>query len=107
VNFGNTWNLNSNSVPTSWKCGLRLLQVESDFDWSALSESPMSRRHRPASSSQVIAAIVLGIGGPCAAYELRGLCWEALLWSLVIFAIALMLVRLPRCSWLARAAQWV
>jgi hypothetical protein len=75
--------------------------VESDFDWNAITESPMSKRHGPTSRFQVIAAIVLGIGGPCAAYELRGLCWESLLWSLAIFAISLMLVRLPFSIWLA------
>jgi hypothetical protein len=34
-------------------------------------------------------------------YEIRGLCWEGLLGSLVIFAIALMLVRPPLLLWLA------
>jgi hypothetical protein len=75
--------------------------VESDFDWNTPTESPMTKHHRPWPRTQVIAAIVLGIGGPCAAYELRGLCWETLLWSIVIFAIALMLVRPPFSVWLA------
>jgi hypothetical protein len=75
--------------------------VDSDFDWKARTESPKSTRHRPRSRSQGILALVLGIGGPCVAYGIRGLCWESLLASIVIFAIALLAARLPLSVWLA------
>jgi hypothetical protein len=97
--------LASHSVPrsrsTSWKCGLRLHQVDSDFDWNTPTNSPTSRRHPARSRTRVILAIVLGIGGPCAIYEIRGLCWEGLLGSIVAFAIALTVLRLPLSMWIA------
>jgi hypothetical protein len=49
----------------------------------------------------VILALALGIGGPYALYEIRGLCWEALLGSIVIIATALWAARLPLSVWLA------
>lgn len=72
--------------------------MEGDFDWNTPTESPKSRRGL---DPKAIAAIILGIGGPFAAYEVRGLCWEALLWSIAIFAIALIFVRPPSSMWLA------
>lgn len=70
------------------------------FDWNTSTEAPKVTRHRPWPRALAAAAIVFGIGGPYAAYAIRGLCWEALLWSVVIIAVALLLVR-PRFSvWL-------
>jgi hypothetical protein len=45
--------------------------------------------------------VALGIGGPFAVCEIRGLCWEGLLGSMVIFAIGLTLVRPPLSVWFA------
>lgn len=73
--------------------------MDRDLDWNTPIEPRMPNRHRP--RSQVILATVLGIGGPCAVYEIRGLCWEALLGSTVIFAIALAVVCPPLSVWLA------
>lgn len=50
---------------------------------------------------RVVAVMVLGIGGPCAVCEIRGLCWEAWLGSIVIVAIALTLLRPSPSMWLA------
>jgi len=50
---------------------------------------------------RVVLATALGIGGPSVVFEIRGLCWEALLASIVIVAFALLVIRLPRSVWLA------
>jgi hypothetical protein len=71
----------------------------SAFDWETPTERLKSTRHRP--RFQLILAIVLGVGGPCALYEIRGLCWEALLGSIVVIAIALWAARLQLSVWLA------
>jgi len=81
--------------------GLRLNRVEREFDWNSTTESPASRLRRNLRRPKVIAAAIVGIGGPFAVYEIRGLCWEGLLESVVIFAIALLMVRLPLSVWLA------
>lgn len=81
--------------------GFILEHMERDFDWNSPTQSPTSRRRRDLHRPKRIAAAILGIGGPCAVYEIRGLCWEALFGSIVIFAIALMVVRLPLSVWLA------
>jgi hypothetical protein len=74
--------------------------MASDFDWETPTESTTATR-RPVPHSRVVLAIVAGVGGPCAFFEIRGLCWEALIASFVIFAIALMSLRLPLSVWLA------
>ena len=72
-----------------------------DFIDNALNESATLKRRRRLRRPNVIAAMILGVGGPFAIYESRGPCWETLLVSLVVFSIALFLVR-PRFSvWLA------
>jgi hypothetical protein len=75
--------------------------MDSDFDWRAHTEPPESARRRPRTRLQWIPVIILGIGGPCTVYEIRGLCWESLIASMVMFAIALLALRLPRSVWLA------
>jgi hypothetical protein len=75
--------------------------VESDFDWKGSTELPKSKRHRSRSRSQVILAMLLAVGGPCVVCEIRGLTWESLLGSIVIFAIGLRVVRPPFSLWLA------
>jgi hypothetical protein len=75
--------------------------VDGDFDWKTHTESTKSARLRPRTRPQGILAFVVGIGGPCVVYVTRGLCWESLLASIVIFAIALLAVRLPLSVWLA------
>jgi hypothetical protein len=64
-------------------------------------QSPTSRHRLDLLHPKGIAATIVGIGGPCAVFEIRGLCWEALLGSVVIFAIALLVVRPPLSVWLA------
>jgi hypothetical protein len=75
--------------------------VDSDFDWDTPTEAPLSSRSRPRSRSHVILAIVLGIGGPFAIFEIRGVCWEGLLWSIVALAIALTILRPSAGVWVA------
>jgi hypothetical protein len=72
--------------------------VDRDFDGKTHIESPKSMRHR--TRFQMLLAAVLGIGGSCVVCEIRGLCWESLLASIVIIAIALWM-RLPLSVWLA------
>jgi hypothetical protein len=76
-------------------------RMDGAFDWEMPTESPKSTRHRHRTRFQAILAIVFAIGGPYVAYEIRGLCWEALLASIVIFAIALLAAQLPPSVWLA------
>jgi hypothetical protein len=75
--------------------------MESELEWNAPTETASIRGKRRWRRPEVIAAIVLVVGGPLAVFEVRGLCWEGLLGSLVIFAIALVLVRPPLSLWLA------
>ena len=49
----------------------------------------------------MIAAIVVGVGGTFGVYEIRGPCWEGLLASIVIVAIALLVFRPSLSVWLA------
>lgn len=69
--------------------------MESDFDWNRPAESRIPRRRGLRPHLRAILAIALGVGGPCAIYEIRGLCWEGLLGSTVVFTIALTMLRPP------------
>jgi hypothetical protein len=75
--------------------------VEGHFDWNSPIRLSTSRLRRELHRPKVIAAAIFGIGGPCTVYAIRGLCWEALLGNIVIFAIALMVVRPSFSVWLA------
>ena len=71
------------------------------FDWNVPIRLTRSRLRRELRRPRVITGVILGIGGPCSVYEIRGVCWETLLGSIVILAIALAVVRPPFSVWLA------
>jgi hypothetical protein len=75
--------------------------MKREFDWDMPVETRTSNRYHYGRRSKVLVAIILAIAGPFAAWEIRGLCWEALVGSIVIFAIGLAVLRLPFSVWLA------
>lgn len=81
--------------------GLRLERVERNSDSLSRPGSPTSRVLRDLRRPKVITSVILGVAGICAVYEYRGLCWEASLAFIAIFAIALLVVRPSFSNWLA------
>jgi hypothetical protein len=75
--------------------------VAGHFDWNVPIRLTRSRLRRESRRPSVVAATILGIGGPCIVFAIRGPCWEALLGSIAVSAIALALIRPPFSMWLA------
>jgi hypothetical protein len=71
--------------------------VDTDLDQSASTATRVRRRRWR--RYEAFAAIVVGVGGPFGVYEIRGLCWEGLLASIVIAAIALLVSRPSLSVW--------
>lgn len=75
--------------------------MERHFDWNSLTEERTSSLSRRRHRAWVSASVALAIVGPFAILEIRGLCWEGVLGSLVIFAVALACVRPPLSIFIA------